>query len=406
MAMSIENVSAIVTELANLMLGKEAVASSTVAPFVAIGNVTAVQGKDPLMNAVTQMITKTYFTVRAYEGNTFKGIIKNSEQFGNAVRKIAFLESNAPREDLTYSATAMADGESPDPFIVDKVKPMEFWFSGQKAFSRVMTVTADAIKVAMRSPESLANFTANQYLHMSNMINTDKEGMARNALTNFILAKCGYNSTESSPQYSTNTDHVVNLLSEYNALTGGEYTATTVFAPTVLPDFGRFCRSRIAEISDMMTNRTTHFHQNPTGMTGSPVIARHTPKDKQHIMLVSKYGFLYDNMVKEQSHNPSAMSPLTVEKIGYLQAPDNPDSVKAKYNTLKADGTEVAVTTATQVDNIIGVLFDEDAISMTLVNEESSAIYNPRARYTNQWYFYNARYENDLTMNGVVFRLA
>lgn len=410
MAMTIENQTAIVTELANLLVGKEKVAASAVGPFVEIANVTNVQGKDALMNAISQMVTKTYYTVRAYSGNHFKGIVKNTEEFGNAVRRIAFLESNAPEADPTYNATFMADGQSIDHYKINKVKPIQLWISGQRTYMRTMTVTTNALKAAMTSPEALAEFVAEQFVHFANMIEGDKEAEARGVLVNMVLAKTGYTTTASSSEYSANTDHVCHLVTEYNAFVGktGEnaYTLAQLMDDTLQPAFARFCRARVAEFREMFTNRTICFHQNPTGMSGAPVICRDTPEKYQNFVLMAKWGLVYDNMVKEQSHNPAAMTPITVEKLGYLQAPDKPDSAKGKYNTLKADGTQVSITTARQVNNVLGVLYDSDAMGITLINEETlTTPVNAFGSYYNVAHHFNCRYYLDLTMPAVVFLL-
>lgn len=407
MALNVSDVHSLVTELNELMTGQKAQSTSTAAAFTSIATITVRNGYDPIMNALSQMFTRTYYGVRSYAGQTLAALTRTNEQFGNMSRKVSFLESNAPETDKGFDPTAMADGQSVDMYVIEKSKPIEFHFYDQCTYTRHLTVFSDQLKVAMKSAEDLAGFIAAQYTHFNNMITTDKEAIARNCLCNFILAKTQYNTTASDPMQSTNTNHVVKLLSEYNALTGGSYTATTVFAPTVLPDFARFCVARIAEIKEMMAARTVYFHQNPDGLTGNPVIARHTPEGKSKLILVSKYGFLYDNIVKQMAHNPSAATNLEVEKLGYLQSPDIPDGCKGKYSALKKDGTVYTSTSAVTASKVIGVLFDSDAMGMTIYNEESAVTpYNASGRYTNLFHTFRARWVNDFTENGVVFTLA
>ena len=83
-------------------------------------------------------------------------------------------------------------------------------------------------------------------------------------------------------------------------------------------------------------------------------------------------------------------------------------SSKSKRRRPERVSMTKAVTAAENVvkSNILGVLFDEEAVGITTVNTWSApAPFNARGGYTNTFWHYTDRYFNDLTENGVVFLL-
>ena len=85
------------------------------------------------------------------------------------------------------------------------------------------------------------------------------------------------------------------------------------------------------------------------------------------------------------------------KKITYWQNIDDPYSVKAKSAYLDTDTGEVAEDeSATEVNNIIGILFDRDALGMVKRSTWSGATpFNPRGGYYNIfWHWTNTTWNS------------
>lgn len=78
--------------------------------------------------------------------------------------------------------------------------------------------------------------------------------------------------------------------------------------------------------------------------------------------------------------------------------------IRCKPSYMDVDGSiKVADDNVTQ-SNVLGVLFDEEAIGITTVNQWSApAPFNAAGGYTTTYWHYTDRYYNDFTENGMVF---
>jgi hypothetical protein len=92
------------------------------------------------------------------------------------------------------------------------------------------------------------------------------------------------------------------------------------------------------------------------------------------------------------------------EKVSYWQNINDPYSVKTKPAYLKvSDGTIVESEEAVTVSNLIGVIFDEEALGMTRRSTwTASSPFNPRGGFYNIFYHFTQSTWNDFTENGVV----
>ena len=104
--------------------------------------------------------------------------------------------------------------------------------------------------------------------------------------------------------------------------------------------------------------------------------------------------------------NPDRIANIAegARKMSYWQNIDNPYSVQATPSYLNT--TTGAIDTAgaaVQVDNIIGVLFDRDALGMVKRSTWSGATpFNPRGGYYNLFWHWTQQTYNDFTENFVL----
>ena len=155
-------------------------------------------------------------------------------------------------------------------------------------------------------------------------------------------------------------------------------------------------------MADLMTDRNTLFSSQLTNYS----IIRHTPKSRMKFYLYGDLVNKINSEVYSSVFNPDFLKLVDFEKVNFWQSALNPSQINYKPVALKNDGTLISPGTMS-IENVFGVLFDEDAAGYTTVNEWSQPTpFNARGGYYNQFWHFTDRYWNDFTENAIVFYVA
>lgn len=366
--------------------GVDSLSLTNTANFTSIATTTLGISTDALLGAISQVLSKTIFSIRPYEAK-FKGLMKDSVVFGNHVRKLNIGDKDW-ETDSRYNLT---DDESIDDQIVSNPKILQTNFYGQNIYTRHYTIYRDQLNIALSSEEEFQRFISMIVQNCSDMIEQCHESTARMTLANFIGGKV-----------KGDTTNVIHLVTKYNNIAGTELTTDTVRQPANFVPFIKWAFGYIGYISGMLTERSQKFHINVTGKE----ISRHTPQNKQKLYLFSEYLKDMDSSVLSSVYNDNYLKWADHEQVNFWQSIDTPSGIHINASYMKPDGTIEFDSTGTATSNIFGVLFDEEAVGITTCGQWSSASrFNARGGYTNFWYHFNNRYYNDFTENGVVFLL-
>ena len=164
--------------------GEEAIAVVSAVDFVSVAQTTLATGYDRVINAISQVLSKTVFSIRPYS-RKFSGLYMDSAQWGNHVRKLQMMDKPAEEDDRQK----LVDGASVDQQKVNKPKVMQTNYYGAEVYQRSVTIFKDQLDVAFSSPEEFGRFISMVLQNVSDLIEKDHENMARLALCNFIAAK-------------------------------------------------------------------------------------------------------------------------------------------------------------------------------------------------------------------------
>ena len=378
--------SATLAEMLHQATGQSVQSPINTGEFVSVGQTLLKTGYEPAMNAISQVLARTIFSVRPYT-RKFRGLFVDSRKWGNHVRKINYLDSD-PVDD---AGLAPADAASVDPFAVSKPKIIQTNFYGRTDYERKTTVFRDQLDAAFTSPDEFASFIAGQMQNVSDQIEQDHETTARATMANLIagIAK------------QSNALQNIHLLTEYNAATGGKYTATEIQAPSVFPAFMKWVYARIASVSSLMTERSIDFHTNIT----AGYFIRHTPIARQRVFMYAPAKFETEARVLADTYHENYIRDASNEIVNFWQSIKTPDAVSALPSYLAADGTITTEATKVDVANVFAVLMDEEAAGISVCNYDVGSIWNPRGRYANTFWNFQDRFWNDFTENAVVFTL-
>ena len=386
--MSIEQAYALVAELHEQATGQKTVAPVDLTSFISVAQTTLAAGYEPVLNAISQVIGRTLVAVRPY-ARKFAGLEVSNEKWGGIVRKLSFIDADP----IANPSFELSDGVSYDPFVVRKPKVIETRFVGSVIYQDCVTVFRNQLDLAFQSPEELARFMSGLMLAISNKREQWLEELSRSALCNFIGAKAIVDSGAG----------MIHLLTEYNTVTGASpaFTAQTIRQPANWGPFVRWAYGRISELSNKMTERSVLFQAPITGAE----IARHTPVEDQKIYVLDEILGSMKAEVLSTTYNPGFLSLADVEGVGYWQDIQNPDEIQVTPEYMDASGMAVDGTAQTLTD-IIGVMFDRDAIGYNIYQDTLDASpFNPKGQYYNLFANVRVRYQNDLTEKGLVLCL-
>lgn len=386
--LNFNQVSTLLTSIVQQATGQKVLTPTNTSDFVSVATTALKNGVDPVMSAITQMVARTIFSIRPYS-EKFKGLRVSSERWGNIVRKLNIADGSYI-DDTSFALPE--DGQSVDMYKLRRPNILQTNFYGANVFSIERSYFREQLECAFTSPEELSSFYSMVTGNIMDMIETAHENLKRATLSNLIGGIVSGGGDEQK----------VHLLTEYNAKTGGKYTAVTIMAPDVYPDFMKFVYARIATVSALLTERLQQHHINVTGKA----ITRHTPYENQRLYMYAPAMYESTARAIADTYHDTFLRYADHETVNFWQAVDTPDTINVTPSYLKADGTITTPSNAVSVPKVFALLCDEESCGMTVCNEWSATSpLNISGGYYNVAWHFTDRFWNDFTENAVVFTM-
>lgn len=384
--LSYNDIAMLLTDITQQATGRKVITPVNTYEFVAVAQTALRTGYDTLLNAISQVMNRTLFSIRPYT-RKLGGIQVDNIRFGNHVRKLNIADDGFVEDVSMY----LEDQESVDMYKINKPNVLQTNFYGAQTYAKQTTIFDNQLDQAFTSPDQLQEFFNMVLMNRSNQIEQAHESLARACIANFIAAK-----------YTADTENVVHLLTEYNAFTGQSLTATSVYQPDNYKAFMQWVYSRVEGISSLLTERTIKFHMNVTGKE----ISRHTPRNLQKMYMFAPTWFQTQTMALANIFHTGYLRMVDFEVLNFWQSIDTPDEIQVRPSYVDSTGALVNAASDVTVNNIFGIIFDYEAIGYTVVNQRSNNTpFNARGRYSVIWDHFVDRYWNDLTENAVLLLL-
>lgn len=354
--------------------------------FVSVATTALGIAPDDLLNAISQVISRTIFSIRPYN-RKFAGLFVDNMKWGNHVRKINIGDKDW-EQNVSYDLT---DGQSIDADIVSKPDILQTNFYGQCVYSKHYTIFRDQLNIALQNADEFQRFYTMLVQNTMDMIEQCHENTARATICNFIGGKV-----------KSDTSNVIHLVAEYNGVTGLKLDSETVKKPENFVPFYKWAFSRIKTISGLMTERSLQYHINITGHN----IMRHTPVQNQRLYLYTPEMNNVESTIFSSIFNEQYLKMMDYEGVNFWQSIQTPMGINVQARYMLPTGGITTDSEGTETSNILGVLMDEEAAGITTYGARTATTpYNARGEYTNVWWHFNDRYWNDFTENAVVFLL-
>lgn len=401
-------INAISAEITGQESTLQAVDTST---FISVGESVLAAGVENTLNALSLVLGRTFMAVRPYEAKLKIINALNSGLYTNRMRKISYysrwaLPSGAFNTDLytnhgqgfdngSNSGASVASMWEQNPAI-----PLELNFGGRSVWDDSTTIYEDQLQVAFRSEDDFARFMAGIMTEKGNDIETQKEAFNRATLLNYIAGI-----------YDLNADNggaAIDLAAAFNSEMNTQYSRQDLLT-TYFKEFLEFVIATIKKISNLLENRSTKWHlpltQQINGVDYN--ILRHTPKSKQRLVMYRPFWIDAEARVLPEIFNDQYLKPEAYEGVDYWQNELNPTSIDVTPAIPDLTATPAAATQTAgaqvELDYVLGVLYDEDAIMVDYQLDSSySTPIEARKRYRNIWWHFAKNAINDFTENGVL----
>lgn len=411
---------ALINEVVKEATGENQITAVDTSSFVSAGELLLSTGVENTLNALSLVLGRTLMAVRPYKAKLALINALDTGYYTHRLRKISFYSRDAlPAGDWnTDLYTNLADGyddgtngatgstpptnSTHNQYVQNQAVPLEQNFSSQAVWQDSTTIYMDQLKVAFRDEASFNQFVSGILTEKGNDIESQKEAWNRITLLNHIAGVVDMDAPGS----------VINLTEAFNTYYNITPAYTTAeLLTTYFKEFLEFFISEVKIVSDRMTYRTVNFHSYPT-IAGHSLL-RHTPKEKQRMILYNPLWIRAQSMIMPEIFNPAYLDmDKQFETVDYWQSFESPseiditpaipdfDSTSGTYGTQIA-GDEV------KLEMLVGVLFDEDAVMTDFQIEDTrTSPLESRKNYRNIWYSFSKGAISDYTENFVVFYMA
>lgn len=394
-SMSFEDSSALLNAVKEQLTGETSIAPVNEEEFVKVATTLLKTGYDQLNTALSQVLSRTFYAVRNYE-EQFPGLERDAQEWGGIIRKITFIDGDF-EEDVAMDPAAMANGQSPDPFKINRRKAVQFNYYGGTTVEYCDTITEDQMNTVFSSSAEFGAYAAARGQELLNQFTQKKEVEDRLTYLNVMAAVIAAD------------QNVIHALTEYKAATGNTtITRANVYSNDEFVPFAKWLYGRLNNQITMLRQRSEKYHFNITTYNGVALdhpIMRHTPREDLSIYMLDQFMQQINSSVLSSVYNNELLSVGDYNSVPFWQAIDNPDEISVTPNILQSDGTVVNAADPVESSDVIGMFFDRWTMGITTINEGVRSIYNPRGRYFNNWYNWKIRSYNDLTENALVVML-
>lgn len=399
-SMIVQQASTFLNAVVSQMTGQTNLAAiNNFSDVVSVAEILLQTGRDPVLNAISQVWRDTVWAVRPYDLPN-SSLRMTASRYGNATRKISPV-ANTAEDDPAWSWPAaydagqnppLGDGQSIDPWKIKKSKVLQTNFYGSAVYHMPYTIFLNQFDVAFTSAEELVRFNQLCVTERMNDRKRYEEAKAQALQVNFIAGLLDEGSTE----------RIVHALTEYNTLTGLTLTSTTVFQPGNFEGFIRWLYSRIKSIVGLMNHSSDKYQT----VIGSLPILRHTSPENVRVALFRPFLEMINSMVLSGLYHNDLMRLPTYEAVDFWQSIDTPQGINAKPVYTDTSGNQKIASAAVSNSTVIGLIHDRDALGYAWLNPHTlvSPI-NSSGEYYNEDYHARFATLSDNTEKAVVICL-
>ena len=367
-------------------LGNESLLTEDLSNIVDVGTaVFNASAFDAFVRSLVNHIGRVIFVNRPYRGSA-PSVLMDAWEYGSVVEKIS---SELPTA-VENESWELTDGASYDPNVFHQPRAEAKFFNKMTTFEVDRSITERQVKQSFSSATQLNAFVSMLFNEVEKALTVANDNLIMRTINNMIVETM-YSAYSGGAITGAGTPKAVNLLARYNTQYSESLTAATA---VVDPDFIRYASYQMALTVDRLTRMSSLFN-----IGGK---ARFTPKDMQHIVMLSEFRAAADVFLQSGTFHDEYTKLVNAETVPFWQGSgtDYAFSNTGTINAASAAGHSQTVT------GVLGCIWDRDALGVMNFNSRVTTQYNAKAEFTNYFYKRDARYFNDMNENFVVFFVA
>lgn len=383
--MTVKQIYELMNTVTGEVLGKTDLVAEDLSNVVDVGtelfNASAV---DNYVKTLVNHIGKVVFVNRPYSGK-IPSVLMDSWEFGSVLEKIA-CDTPEATENETWELTNGTEYKQ-DIFYQPKVSAK--FFNSKVTFEVPMSFTERQVKESFSNAAQLNGFISMIYNAVDRSMTIKIDSLVMRTINSMIAQTLNADKTAFTGGYGTaSTARCVNLLKLYN----DKFTQTLTAAKAIYdPDFIRFASYTMGVYVDRLASISTLFN-----VGGKD---RFTDAANLHVIMLSDFAKGADVYLQSDvRHNEMTRLP-NYETIPYWQG----SGQNYEFESTSAINVKIDASTTVDIDGIVGVMFDRDALGVSNLDRRVTTAYNAKAEFFNNYYKFDAGYFNDTNENFVVF---
>ena len=400
--------------------GNATVTATDTSSFVSAGETVLATGVENTLNSLALVLGRRFMAVRPYRARLRIINALNTGLYSHRLSKISFYSRDAlasgdwntnlnpanlaPGKDNTGDSTPGQE-RTPSMWEQHPAIALEMNFAGSDVWEDATTVYRQQLQQAFKDESTFNSFVAGIMTEKGNDIESQKEAFNRMTLLSYMAGLYDVDAILSNGM-------AVNMTAAFNAANGGTTYTTAQLQTTYKKEFLEFFVAFVKKLSRNMEYRTALRHWTvPKTVNGvSHSILRHTPRDRQKMMLYEPFFIDAEAQVLPEIFNDEYLKLDNYEGVMFWQNPNAPASISitpAIPDVAGSNSGEQTAGTAVALDCVLGVIFDTDACMIDYQLEDAlSSPVEARKRYYNMWWSFAKNAIVDYTEQGVLLYMA
>lgn len=378
---TVNQIYALINEVAKQTFGESAVTVADTSTLVALGDkvLSSDVDTDKFAKTLVDRIGRTIFSIRRYTASGDDGLVKEPFEYGCIVQKI-YVDLPEAKENKAWEIGESSYTPTYAPVIKPSIK--------QKLFEKMVTWEIDVtipdfmFRTAFTSAQGVATLIDAIFTTMDNYMEIALENNKNLTRATFIANKLN----------KGNPCGKHNLLAEYNALTGATLTVATCMRDI---GFLKWASQQINLWASRMQKMSVLFNDEN--------YKRHTPTTDLVVNVLQDFdSALVSYLESDTYHNEMVKLANTYSTLPYWQGTGETYS----FSDTSKIHVKLNKDTTVEQSGVIAVMYDRDAMGVTITKRNGTTERNNHDEYTNYYNKATYGYFNDMSENGIVFYVA
>lgn len=381
--MAIKPANTVINELWRQYTGKAPVQPLSAQDIVSFGKdvLSSQENTEKLFNVLSEMATKTIFTNRPFRINN--DIAKDEQAWGIATRRIAI----NPLKDVENDAEVWEseDGVDYSPFVQSRLEVNQTLYTKFGQYRIHITVYGKQLKTAFTGEAELVAFIDYYTGAVEDQLNVIEFQLSNTAVVAGAALAYKAGTRDENP-----TKQAVNLIAAYGAETNDTVTLSNWREK---PEFLAWASKKIGIDKAFIAGMNINYN--------SANFPRHTSEEHLKLRVLTDFAKSIEYGLYADTYHEDYVKLEGYKEVAFWQGANDPAAMSITADL--QDGTGVQ---SVEIDNVVAVMFDEDAVGTTIMFDNASSIFNPRTLTTEMYYHYSRGLFADPTQNFIVYYMA